>query len=466
MHIRRSATPDGPLIIHDARLYRARANTGRFNHKLTEPMLKKMMWNAPILDNHCKNAPPIGRLTGWKYDPQSKWVHISGEIFDRATLGDVRYNAIRNRICAGAYKCVSISVGYDTPRGKGSLLDPTTARLKEVSVCAQGKHKKTDILTIEAAAESQIEVELSGGDITQLSMAAAPMQNQKMVEELLEAARAQGVEFSEEELKSLEAVGNDGGFAATAIIARKLADNALSHRSEYSQQQKELEELRKFKERQHAEFLEQQKPKVEQLVKRLEAAVPEASREEFKKIITTLGTSPDAKPIWGVLELMDGQMQKAQSEAGELKKTHESTVRDYKDLQRKLRQQAPAEERGRPAAVSSEKLRDASPQRRNAPQQQQNRPENLSKTGAHQQEVLIEANAESGNQHWIDRLFPDAYQSSQARAFEDEGLQNIISVMSDSNFRFNASETYVPLIGKQNPNRQMNAQPSWLRKGF
>ena len=455
----------GPIIINDARLYRARTDHGRLNHKLTEPMLRRIMHNAPILDTHSHVIGPIGRVTGWRYDPASRWVHISGEIDGRDKLGDWRYNNLRRRFMIGQLKAVSISVAMELDK-KTKLFRPETCRLVEVSVCNKGKHKKTDILTLEASADSQVKLELNGGTIEKISMAtlatgglqAATNNNQHVLEELADSAREAGVELSDEEVQQLGAA-NDGGILAAATIARKIAEKTRSHSLQMTAQQKEFEELKKFKEDQHKRFLEQRKPEVEEMIKRFEATVPEESRDAFKKLISSLGTSVEAESVWGVLKLFESQVVESQTKAAELQKTHESTAKDLHELQRRTKQQ----EAQKPSSASANKhARDVSPPRKSSTN---NRPENLSKSMAAPGEVLIEADETAGNQGWIDRLFGRAYQSTAMQAVEDDGLSMVREIMSESGFRYNANTTLIPPLGKQGFRK--SAEPArWGRTGY
>jgi len=458
----------GPIIIHDARLYRARTDHGRLNHKLTEPMLRRIMHNAPILDTHSHVIGPIGRVTGWRYDPASRWVHISGEIDGRDKLGDWRYNNLRRRFQIGQLKAVSISVAMELDK-KTKLFRPETCRLVEVSVCNKGKHKKTDILTLEASADSQVKLELNGGTIEKISMAtlatgglqAATNNNQHVLEELADSAREAGVELSDEEVQQLGSA-NDGGILAAATIARKIAEKTRSHSLQMTAQQKELEELKKFKEEQHKRFLEQRKPEVEEMIKRFEATVPEESRDAFKKLISSLGTSVEAESVWGVLKLFESQVVESQTKAAELQKTHESTAKDLRELQRRAKQQETQKPSSSGGSQTNKHARDVSPPRKSSTN---NRPENLSKSMAAPGEVLIEADETAGNQGWIDRLFPRAYQSTAMQAQEDDGLSMVREIMSESGFRYNANTTLIPPLGKQGFRK--SAEPArWGRTGY
>jgi hypothetical protein len=132
MRILRSRDPDGPIYIHDARLYRWRENHGKFNHKYTRPQLERMIREyfgpVPIRDTHNYQIAPPGQV-GRFWFGNDGWLHWSGRIGNRQELGSDRYDWLMKRFNSGMLNCCSISVAMAYKDRARRIFDPDSARL-------------------------------------------------------------------------------------------------------------------------------------------------------------------------------------------------------------------------------------------------------------------------------------------------------------------------------------------------
>ena len=470
--------PDGSIRIHDAKLYRCRDNHGRNGNHYTRAQLEKIFREAredgptPILHTHNYRKGPIGYLTGHWFGNDG-WLHCSFKIYSKAQMkNDLRYETIVDNFKRGILNMVSLSV-RQRKLGNGKW-DPNDLKLNEISVCRKGDHKNCDIGVIEASDSNKANVYKTGGEIMALNLdietGPSKLGDKPIsVDELVQFAKENGVEFSEEELKGLSVSENPLVVAAALVVQKTIANKHMTD-AQRKQLEEDAEMGRRLRAEKEAAYKAKQEASVKEMSEFVEAEfkaerLNEKEYNDAKHIIEKVASNPDAEVM---MKLLMGPLTKAKTAAAaqqQAEKASAELTSQLRAAERRERQTLthraatspsaaattaaapPAEKRSAPAD-------DAPPAKRN---KADTKPENLAQKLAPKmdgQYVVIEADATAGHKPWIDHLYADALQGSRAQSIESNIMNTLQEILSEPDFKRNASNTIIPMPGKQGFSQQ------------
>lgn len=494
--IRENRVPNGPIVIHDARLYKARPNHGRKGQHYTRAQLERMFRErtaggqlVPILHTHNYIMKPIGFLTDWWFGNDG-WLHVSFEIFGKDQMkNNWRYEHLVQDFKKGILNMVSISVRQKR-LGK-DLWDPNDVTLNEISVCRKGDHKNCDITVIEAADSDNQNRYKSGGEILsmqnsmQLEFQAGPSDVNKTfsMDEVVKTAADLGVALTEEELKGI-AANPDPLVAASAIVLRRTKEKAMMTDDQRKQLELEAEAGRKLLAEREENYKKEAAPGAKALLEFYEAefkagALNETQYAEAKHTVELVCSQSNAA---NMLALMLAPVNKHKAELAareEAQKKFETASNQLKAAERRERQTlthraASTAAATAAAAPAAEKRTAASeteaPAKRTKVDNKevQTTPENLAQTLAPKMDgkyAVIEADANGSNVGWIDLHFRHSLYGSLARSIESQTMKDCQEILGEDDFRVKASTTVIPFPGQQGLSQQ-RVEHRWGRQAY
>lgn len=490
-------------MVHDCTIYRARANHGPNNDHYTKAQLEKIFHEAtitrkhgiPFLDTHLYGVEPIGRLHKWWFTNDG-WLHGSGEIFGQEVLGPERYQHIKRQWREGMFTDVSLSVAQGKlPDGR---LDPNNLTLNEISFCHKGRHKNCNIKILEASDQSQsnktyhhegkimsLTIQHDNGSTGGLDTAKL----EATVEDIVQTARERGIEFTQAEIDEFAKAGPQGVLAATQFIAGKMADRMAALAQENDAMKGIVNEV-------NQKYIQQREADIEMA-------------KEYYQSKIALGTLNEDQ-VKNLSEMAE-KMGKDRSRAMEFD-TMISGIAESKRLAAELAETTKNLEKSKNAQtrmqreVNREQRRDASPKRAPAPQQQQQQqqkppaqqqqqsakpaappakanPNAVAPPDAHdaptdmpanpgelaqqltpavrsdQGYVLVNADAYTDDQPWIDAAAPLAIQASYARSLPSLNLSRLYNEMTQPNYFEKSISMRIAPAGEQGFARRFNHTP-------
>lgn len=484
----------GPMLVHDCTIYRARADQGKNNDHYTKPQLEKIFQEAavtrkhgiPFLDTHLYGVEPIGRLHKWWFTNDG-WLHGSGEIFGQDVLGRERYQHIKQQWNEGRFTDVSLSVAQGKlPDGR---LDPDNLTLNEISFCHRGRHKNCNIKILEASDQSQSNKTYHHeGKIMSLTIqhdngAIGGLDTSKLeatLEDVIATARERGIEFTQAEIDEFAKAGPQGVLPATQFIVGKMAERMAGLSRDNEGMKGIVTEVNQNYIKQRETDIEMAKEYYQSKV--ASGKLTEERAKQLSDMAEALGKDRNQANafdtmISGIVESKALAQQLAEVNKN-LEKSKNAQTRMQREVNREQRRDAspkrtpvqqqtsPAQQATKPAAAAAKPAapnpRAVAPADANeAPTGEPANPGELAQSltpavHSNQGYVLVNADAYTDDQPWINEAAPLAIQAAYARSLPSQNLSRLYDIMAQPNYFADSLSTRIAPIGQQGFQRQNN----------